>query len=117
MITKKNLPPKKGTVDQLVTIERDVQKVLEGKKQATRRNGRYADVGEIMTLKRQSFKIHKVYQQELGDMTDHDAMLEGYASLDDYIKAILDIHPGMRWVPKMKVWVHEYKAVNNKDSE
>ena len=45
------LPPKTCSIDRLVTKEEDVQKVLEGKKTATRRNGRYADVGEIMELK------------------------------------------------------------------
>ncbi|MDV2888470.1 ASCH domain-containing protein, partial [Alkalihalophilus pseudofirmus] len=44
------LPPKTCTIERLVTIEKDVKKVLAGEKTATRRNGRYADPGEVMTL-------------------------------------------------------------------
>ena len=53
------LPPKTCSIERLVTKEEDVQKVLEGKKTATRRNGRYADVGEIMELKGKKFVSRK----------------------------------------------------------
>jgi N4-acetylcytidine amidohydrolase len=108
-----SLPPKTCTIDRLVTKENDVQKVLEGKKTATRRNGRYADVGEIMELEGKQFVIEKVYSQALGDLTNEHARQEGFDSVDDYKESILSFHPGMPWLPQMRVWVHEFTPVNN----
>ncbi|GIO29619.1 hypothetical protein J2TS6_07600 [Paenibacillus albilobatus] len=42
------LPPKTCSIDRLITRKEDVAKLLSGAKTATRRNGRYADLGEIM---------------------------------------------------------------------
>jgi hypothetical protein len=106
------LPPKTCSVERLVTLKEDVQKVLEGKKTATRRNGRYADVGEVMTLEGQDFVVERVYSQSLGELTDEDAHREGFDSLEDYKQSILSIHPGMPWVPQMRVWVHEFRKAN-----
>ncbi|MDP4104993.1 MAG: ASCH domain-containing protein [Bacillota bacterium] len=106
------LPPKTCSVERLVTLKEDVQKVLEGKKTATRRNGRYADVGEVMTLEGQDFVVERVYSQSLGELTDEDAHQEGFDSLEDYKQSILSIHPGMPWLPQMRVWVHEFRKAN-----
>jgi len=103
------LPPKTCSVEKLVTLKEDIQKVLEGKKTATRRNGRYADVGEVMTLEGQDFVVERVYSQSLGELTDENARQEGFDSLEDYKQSILSIHPGMPWVPQMRVWVHEFR--------
>jgi N4-acetylcytidine amidohydrolase len=103
------LPPKTCSVEKLVTLKEDIQKVLEGKKTATRRNGRYADVGEVMTLEGQEFVVERVYSQSLGELTDENARQEGFDSLEDYKQSILSIHPGMPWVPQMRVWVHEFR--------
>ncbi|MCC3358535.1 ASCH domain-containing protein [Bacillus sp. REN16] len=106
-----NLPEKTCSVERLVTMESDIKKVIEGKKTATRRNGRYADVGEIMTLEGQSFKIDRVYEQSLGELTDEDAKREGFNTVDEYKESILSYHPGMPWLPQMKVWVHEFSKI------
>src|SRR3954468_8860599 len=106
------LPPKTCSVERLVTLEEDVQKVLEGKKTATRRNGRYADVGEVMELKDKEFVVEKVYSQSLGELTDEHASQEGYGSVEEYKQSILSFHPGMPWLPQMRVWVHEFNPVN-----
>lgn len=105
------LPPKTCSIDQLVTKENDVKKVLSGEKTATRRNGRYADVGEIMELKGRKFEITKVYQQSLGELTDEAVQTEGYPNVEAYKNYILSMHAGMPWLPHMKVWVHEFRAV------
>lgn len=105
------LPPKSCTIDRLVTIAEDVQKVLSGQKTATRRNGRYADPGEIMTLEGRQFVVDKVYSQSLGELTDQDARREGFNSLEEYKQSILSFHPGMPWLPQMRVWVHEFRSV------
>jgi len=106
-----NLPPKAATIDQLVTVPEDIKKVIAGKKQATRRSGRYADTGEVMKLEGHEFVVTSVYREKLKDMTDEDAIREGYDTLADYQSFILSMHPGMKWKPELQVWVHEYKAV------
>ncbi|MDQ0246420.1 hypothetical protein J2S09_004024 [Bacillus fengqiuensis] len=105
------LPPKTCTIERLVTLPEDVEKVLAGQKTATRRNGRYADIGEIMTLNDKDFVVERVYSQSLGELTDEHARQEGYESVEEYKQSILSIHPGMPWLPQMRVWVHEFRAV------
>ncbi|WP_163183128.1 ASCH domain-containing protein [Neobacillus sedimentimangrovi] len=109
-----SLPPKTCTIDRLITLEEDIKKVLSGKKTATRRNGRYADLGEIMTLEGRKFVVEKVYPQSLGELTDEDARSEGYQSLEEYKQSILSLHPGMPWLPQMRVWVHEFRPLEEK---
>ena len=106
-------PEKTCSVERLVTVPQDVKKVLECKKTATRRNGVYAYPGEIMTLEGQDFKVESLYQQTLGEVTEEHARQEGFDNLEAYKKSILDMHEGMKWVPKMKVWVHEFTPVTN----
>lgn len=105
------LPPKTCTIERMVTLEEDVKKVLAGEKTATRRNGRYADVGEVMTLDGKEFVVDRVYSQSLGELTDDDAKREGFTTLEEYKQSILSIHPGMPWLPQMRVWVHEFHAL------
>ncbi|MBE4910654.1 ASCH domain-containing protein [Bacillus luteolus] len=105
------LPPKTCTIERLVTMPTDVQKVLEGKKTATRRNGRYADIGEIMTLEDKKFKVDRVYSQSLGELTDEHAKQEGFENVEEYKQTILSYHPGMPWLPHMRVWVHEFSLL------
>lgn len=105
------LPPKTCTIDRLVTIPRDIKKVISGQKTATRRNGRYADVGEIMILNDKKFIVDRVYSQSLGELTDEHAQSEGFETVEDYKQTILSFHPGMPWLPKMRVWVHEFSPV------
>lgn len=105
------LPPKTCTIERLITIQSDIDLVLAGTKTATRRNGRYADVGEIMTLQGQDYVIEKVYSQALGELTDVHAKQEGYATVEEYKQSILSYHPGMPWLPQMRVWAHEFSPV------
>ncbi|EPD51410.1 ASCH domain-containing protein [Paenisporosarcina sp. FSL H8-0542] len=106
-----NLPPKTCSIERLITMESDIEKVLQGVKTATRRNGRYADIGEIMELNGQSFIINNVYIQALGDLNEEHARQEGFQSVEDYKQSILSYHPGMPWLPTMTVWVHEFSPV------
>lgn len=110
---EQQLPPKTCTIERLVTMPTDVEKVLTGTKTATRRNGRYADIGEVMDLEDRQFVVDRVYRQQLGELTDADAKREGFGSLEDYKNSILELHPGMPWVPKMNVWVHEFSPVKD----
>lgn len=114
-MTKQNdntvLPPKTCTIDRLITVQEDIEKVIAGQKTATRRNGRYSDVGEIMVLQDYQFVVDQVYSQSLGELTDEHAVQEGYANVEEYKKSILSFHPGMPWLPHMRVWVHEFRPV------
>lgn len=103
------LPAKTCSIDRLVTKEAEVSKVLAGQKTACRRNGRYADIGETMDLQGTAFTVTNVYQQALGELTPEHAKQEGHETVDEYRDSILAMHPGMPWLPQMKVWVHEFK--------
>jgi hypothetical protein len=105
------LPPKTCSIDLLVTKEDDIQRVLSGEKTVTRRNGRYADLGEIMEHEGKKFEVFKVYQQALGELTDEEVKKEGFANVETYKEYILSMHPGMPWIPQAKVWVHEFRPV------
>jgi N4-acetylcytidine amidohydrolase len=107
------LPPKTCSIERLVTMESDVKKVLAGEKTATRRNGRYADPGEIMTLEGRQFVVERVYSQSLGELTDDDARREGYPTVEEYKQSILAYHPGMPWLPQMRVWTHEFRPLED----
>ncbi|MFB7138798.1 ASCH domain-containing protein [Gottfriedia sp. NPDC056225] len=107
------LPPKTCTIERLITLQEDIEKVLNGQKTATRRNGRYADVGEVMNLQDQGYVVEKVYSQSLGELTDEHAKQEGYTNVEEYKQSILSIHPGMPWLPKMRVWVHEFRLIQD----
>ncbi|SFI39705.1 MULTISPECIES: ASCH domain-containing protein [unclassified Bacillus (in: firmicutes)] len=105
------LPPKTCTIERLITIQEDIEKVLAGHKTATRRNGRYADVGEVMELQGHRYVVEKVYSQSLGELTDEHARQEGYTNVEEYKHSILSLHPGMPWLPNMRVWVHEFRPI------
>lgn len=107
----KKLPEKSCSIERLVTIEKDVKKVLNGEKTATRRNGVYAYPDEVMLLEGREFRVEALYRQTLGEMTDEDAKAEGYTSLKAYKESILALHPNMPWLPTMNVWVHEFSPV------
>lgn len=110
-MSDQELPPKKGSADRLITISEEVEKAVNGQKSSVRRNARYADVGDMFTLKDRQFKVLKVYSQSLGELTDSDAQKEGFSNLQEYKESILSLHPGMPWVPSMRVWVHEFLPV------
>lgn len=107
----KELAPKTCSIDRLITVEQDVQKVLSGEKTCQRRNGRYADPGETWEIEGRKFEVYNVFQQPLGEMTEADAQREGCSDLESYKQQMLSMHPGMPWVPAMKAWVHEFREV------
>src|SRR3954466_5097991 len=109
-------PKKTCSIERLVTIPQDIQKVLNRKKSATRRNGVYAYPGEIMVLDGKEFVIDALYRQTLGELTDEHAQQEGYSDLEAYKQSMTSMHAHakMPWLPEMKVWVHEYSPVDKR---
>jgi hypothetical protein len=57
--------------------------------------------------------VERVYSQSLGELTDENARQEGYDTVEEYKQSILSYHPGMPWLPQMRVWVHEFRSVND----
>lgn len=112
MSTEQQLPEKTCTIEQMVTKAEDVQNVLNGTKTTQRRNGLYAYPGEIWEVEGRKFEVYNVYAQTLGEMTDENAKTEGYQDMETYKNYILSMHPGMPWVPQMKMWVHEFREVS-----
>ncbi|MGM8365999.1 ASCH domain-containing protein [Virgibacillus sp. W0181] len=103
--------PEKYDINKLVTIERDIKKILKGKKTSVRRNDRYADPGDKFELNGHTIIVEHVYPQKLRDVTEEHAKQEGYQNLEDYKQALTNIHHGAVWDPDMEVWAHELKSV------
>lgn len=98
-------------INQLITRADMIEKVKDGSKRAVRRSNRFAEIGDQFEVDGLVFEMIKIYQQQLGDVTEEDAHKEGFDSLEAYKESITSIHEGAVWVPKLKVWVHEFTAV------
>lgn len=103
----------KLTIDNLITNNIDVEKVMTGEKTAVRRHGKYAEVGEILELKGNRYQITAVFQQANQDMSVEDAIKEGYQSIDEYRQHVQDCHniTTLTWEPEKLFWVHEFEKI------
>ena|SRR5690625_326970 len=101
----------KQNIQQLVTIQADIEKMKNGQKTTVRRNNRYGEIGDSLQLDSYTFRLKNVYEQKLGDMTEANAKEEGFEGLQQYKDKILAIHDNMEWDPSYKVWVHELERV------
>ncbi len=99
------------SIERLITRAEDKERVLARKKTTVRRNERYADPGEIMTIEGTAFEVCRVYRQTVSDISDEDARAEGFADLESYKRYIKSLHLGAVWIPQAKVWVHEFRPV------
>lgn len=106
-------PEKTCSIERLVTRADDVDKVLSGNKTAVRRGGRYADLGEEWMLKDARYRITGVYQQKLGDMTDADAIREGFTTLSGYHEYLSRVHSGGAFPLTMNMWTHEFERADS----
>lgn len=102
--------PDKFDIQDLVTRENDIEKIINGNKTSVRRNDRYADPGDTLELQGHTFEVSHVYPQKLKDVTEENAKQEGYQNLEEYKKTLTSIHHGAVWEPEAIVWVHELKA-------
>ncbi|OYD07091.1 hypothetical protein [Paludifilum halophilum] len=107
----KEFPERTCTIERLITRPEDIQKVLEGRKTAQRRNGVYAFPGEMIRLKGHRFEVTALYRQTLGEMSDQNAREEGVPDKKTYLKHLEEIHPGIPWSAELKMWVHEFKRL------
>ena len=104
-------PEKTCSVDRLVTQARMVESVVEGQKVQQRRNGVYAYPGETFDLEGVKFEVIRIEHQRLGDMTEDEAIKEGFPDLETYRSIILRMHKGMGWDIDHRVWMHEFQKV------
>jgi len=104
------LPPKTCSIERMITNQDDVRRVTSGRKTATRRNGRYADEGEVFELHGQRFQVSRVYRQRLSDMSEEDFRKEGFESRAEYLAHISSLHGNLSItsLPAMQAWVHEF---------
>ena len=93
--------------------------VLAGDKTQTRRlkPPRYK-VGSIQPVQcgyrdkaRGHVRILAIWKQRFGDVTEAEAVAEGFATLADFRKYIVKINPGTAWTPRTVLWVSELKRV------
>ena len=103
-----NYPEKTCDIDRLIRHPKLVEAAKAGRKTQQRRDGIYAYPGETFTLDDVNFKVTALERQSLGDMTDADAIAEGYPSLEAYRDLILKMHKGMTWDDSSLVWVHHF---------
>jgi len=104
---------KNRNIQQLVTLQSDVEKIKNGQKTAVRRNNRYGEIGDILQFDSHTFTLKNAYEQKLGEMTEENAKEEGFENLQQYKDRILSIHQNMKWDPEVKVWVHELERVKD----
>lgn len=102
-------PEKSKEADQLITNKMLIKAALEGKKTEQRRHGVCGYPGERFNLDGVEFEITALEQKKLGDMTEADAVAEGFDSMEAYKDLIMKMHKGMPWNPEAKLWVHKFR--------
>lgn len=107
-MTNTQYPEKTCQIDRLVTHERLVDAALSGRKTQQRRNGVYGYPGETFQLGGEDFVITTLNRQTLGEMTEDDALAEGFPNLQSYRELIIRMHSGMEWNDAHPVWVHSF---------
>ncbi len=108
---KSDYPAKTCEIARLVTHPKLVAAVLAGTKTQQRRDGLYAYPEETFELEGVKFVVTAVGRQRLGEMTDADAMAEGYPDLEAYKQIILRMHANMTWNDDDLVWVHTFRRI------
>ena len=89
--------------------------VISGKKTQTRRRHKNPlKEGRIYAVKRnwleatgEYIRITKVYPQKLGDVSEEEAIKEGFSGLDKFREAWIRINGN--WDPEMEVTVYEFE--------
>jgi len=102
-------PEKTCDIDRLVRHPKLVAAAISGQKTQQRRDGVYAYPGETFELEGIPFIVTALERQSLGEMSEEDALAEGYPDLDAYKDLIMKMHPGMTWDNDHLVWVHCFK--------
>ena len=94
--------------------------IRQGLKTMTRRrHKRPLQVGKVYELKRHwldksgvKVLIVRRYRQQLGRISDEDAVKEGYTTVDEFKQAWTEINGS--WEPYEIVWVYEFRLSTKK---
>src|SRR5690625_1819244 len=98
---------KNRNIQQLVTLQSDVEKIKNDQKTAVRRNNRYGEIGDILQFDSHTFTLKNAYEQKLDEMTEE----EGIKNMQQYKERIVSMHQNMKWDAEVKDWVHEIERV------
>ena len=105
-------PEKTCSPDNLVRHPMMVKAVIHGSKRRQRRDGVYAHPGDVFPIGDRQARCTGLFRQSLGEITDPDAVLEGFPSLAAYKGFILGMHKGMEWDDSAMAWVHEFELID-----
>lgn len=101
-------------ISRLVTTPKQVEQALAGIKTQQRRENCFGEPGMQFEMGGQKFKLVRVENQRLGDLTDLDAQREGFPDLKSYQEFIFKIHgdgAGSNWDPDSRCWMHEFRLI------
>lgn len=92
-----------------------IPQIHDGTKTATRRpnkpmvkeGGRYRLKTELFKTHPDSIQVDRLYQQALGEMTEADALKEGYASLQEFQAEWVSLFK--TYDPEQTVWVVKFR--------
>ena len=90
-------------------------KIHRGAKTATRRpirpmvkeGGKYRLKTELFKAHPDSIHVDRLYQQPLGEMTQADAQMEGYSTLQEFQEEWASLYKA--YDPEQTVWVVEFR--------
>ena len=94
-----------------------IEKIICGEKTTTRRPKRpNVKPGGLYKIRRDFYNflpnkimVVKRYKQRLGDMTEQDAITEGFSSLEEFRCEWNSIYK--TWDPEQQVWVVEFRHI------
>ena len=99
-----------------------VDPILKGLKTQTRRLNARCKIGSIHLAKTKMLSpecfahllINNKYKQPLGDMSEEDAIKEGYSSVEEYIQVWNRINPNHPWAESREVDVVEFTCLETR---
>jgi len=92
-----------------------IEKIVKGEKTQTRRLISAYEVGRAYPINNTDIEIiiTNRYRQRLGGMTQEEIQKEGYATLEEFKVAWIQINHF--WAPDIQVWVYEFKVISQQD--
>jgi len=99
-----------------MVLPNNVDQILKGNKQMSRRFRRWLDPGDTFSVKGKRFRTVRVEKIKVGDITEDDIRKEGYANKEEFEQMWYKSHPksvaaGKTLDPQQNCWCHEYAEV------
>lgn len=99
-----------------MVLSNNVEQLLKGNKQMSRRFRRWLDPGDTFSLKGKRFRAVRVVKIKVGEITEDDIRKEGYATKADFEAMWYKSHPksvaaGKTLDPDQNCWCHEYEEL------